>query len=73
MIEEQGRLKGIFKGFKNRGTTFQFYGGGKWKQMEYKYNYQYFYMPDAKVVYEKGCYMMHVDGIDEPVEVKKTS
>ena len=70
-IVEEGRLKGQFKGFHNRETTFHFQGGSAWQQNEYKYHYHYAYMPDAKVVNEGGRYLLYVDGIDEPVEVKR--
>jgi hypothetical protein len=71
MIIEEGQLKGAFKGFKNRDTIFEFYGGRKWKQDEYKYHYHYAYMPDAKVVEDGGRYMLHVEGMDDSVEVRR--
>jgi len=49
MLIEEGQLKGSFKGFKNRDVIFEFYGGHKWRQAEYKYYYHYAYMPRAKV------------------------
>jgi hypothetical protein len=70
MVREKGQLKGAFRGFKNRDTEFQFYGGSKWRQAEYKYLYQYAYMPQAKVVDEDGRYMLYVEGVNEPVEVR---
>lgn len=70
-IVEKGQLKGSFKGFHNRNTVFQFHAGGTWKQNEYKYQYQYAYMPFAKVIDEGGRYMLYVEGMDEPVEVKR--
>lgn len=70
-IVQEGRLKGAFKGFKNRDTVFEFYGGGVWRQNEYKYHYHYAYMPDAKVIDEGGWYRLYVDGIDDGVEVRR--
>lgn len=71
MIQDQGSLKGAFKGFKDRDTIFEFVGGRKWRQAEYKYLYHYAYMPDAKVVDEGGRCMLYVEGVDEPVEVRR--
>jgi len=70
MIHAEGQLKGSFKGFKNKDTIFEFYGGRKWRQAVYQYQYHYAYMPQAKVVEEGGRYMLYVDGISEPVEVR---
>lgn len=70
MILADGQLKGSITGFKDRETTFEFYGGGKWRQAEYKYHYHYAYMPRAKVVQEGGRAMLYVEGINEPVEVR---
>ena len=70
-IIEQGQLKGSFKGFKNRDTTFQFYGGGTWIQATYLYHYHYAYMPKAKVTNEGGLFYLEVEGINEILEVKR--
>jgi len=70
-VVEDGQLKGAFKGFKNRDTIFEFHAGGKWRQNEYRYLYHYAYMPSAKVVDEGGRNLLYVDGVDEPVEVKR--
>lgn len=70
MVFFEGQLKGSFKGFKNRDTIFEFYGGQKWRQTEYKYHYHYAYMPRAKIVQEGGRYILHVDGMDDTVEVQ---
>ena len=70
-IVEEGQLKGSFKGFHNRHTVFEFSGGGKWKQNEYKYYYHYAYMPSAKVVEEGGSCYLEVDGMNDTVEVVK--
>lgn len=70
MILAEGQLKGSIKGFKDRDTIFEFYGGRKWRQAEYKYLYHYAYMPRAKVVQEGGRAMLYIEGISEPVEVR---
>ena len=71
MIVADGQLKGSFKGYKNRDTVFEFYGGCSWRQAEYKYLYHYAYMPHAKVVQEADGYMLYVEGINEPVQVRQ--
>ena len=68
-VIEDGQLKGAFKGFHNRETVFEFQGGGKWRQNEYKYNYYYSHMPFAKVVDRSGAYYLEVDGTNDSVEV----
>lgn len=70
MIVADGQLKGRFRGFKDRDTVFEFHGGRKWRQAVYKYHYHYAYMPHAKIMQERGRYMLHVDGVDEAVEVR---
>ena len=71
MVIEEGQLKGAFKGFKNRDTVFEFYGGRKWRQAEYKYHYHYAYMPRAKVIQDGGRHILHVEGMTESVEVRR--
>lgn len=71
MIIEEGQLKGSFKGYKDRETIFEFYGGRKWKQAEFKYHYHYAYMPRAKIIQEGGLYMLHVEGMNDSVEVRR--
>lgn len=70
MVIAEGQLKGSFKGFKNRDMIFEFIGGKAWRQAEYKYHYHYAYMPRAKVIYEGGRYLLYIEGISDPVEVK---
>jgi hypothetical protein len=67
-VVEEGQLKGSFRGFHNRETVFKFQGGGTWRQNEYKYNYHYAYMPQAKVVDDDG-YRLEVDGMSDSVKV----
>ncbi|MDB5733251.1 MAG: hypothetical protein JWQ03_3146, partial [Variovorax sp.] len=49
----------------------EFQAGGTWRQAVYQYSYYYAYMPRAKVVEERGSYMLYVEGIDDPVEVSR--
>ena len=66
---QKGQLKGSFRGFRNRDTTFEFRSGGKWRQKHYKYHYHYAYMPHAVVIEDRnGCHLQ-VEGVSEKVEV----
>ena len=70
-VVEEGQLKGTFRGFKNNDVIFEFFGGRKFKQDEYKYNYTYSYKPKAKVINEMGQYYLEVEGMSEKVKVKQ--
>lgn len=70
-IVENGTLKGIFKGFKNRDTIFIFTNGSKWQQNEYKYHYHYVYRPHAKVIEKPGYFVLEVDGMNDSVKVSR--
>ena len=41
------------------------------EQAEYNYHYHYSYSPNAKVVYERGRYMLHVQEMNDSVEVRR--
>jgi hypothetical protein len=68
-VVEEGQIKGSFRGFHDRERVFEFQGGGKWRQNEYKYNYYYAYMPCARVVDDHGGYRLEVDDMSDSVEV----
>jgi hypothetical protein len=68
-VVEEGQLKGAFKGFHDRNTVFEFSGGDRWRQNEYRYHYHYAYMPYAKVIDDHGRYRLEVEGMDDSVEV----
>lgn len=70
MVICEGQLRGAFNGFKNTDTVFEFYGGRKWKQAVYQYEYFYAYMPKAKVVQESGGYVLKVQGMSSSVAVR---
>lgn len=69
MIAEEGQLKGAFTGFRDRDAIFEFNGGRKWRQAEYKYLYHYAYMPQAKVIQDGSRFILKVEGVDESVVV----
>jgi hypothetical protein len=70
MIVAEGRLKGVFKGFRNRNTIFEFSEGPRWRQAKYKYRFHIAIMPRARVVERAGAHFLYVEGIEEPIEVR---
>jgi hypothetical protein len=71
MVIYDGRLKGAFKGFRNRDTVFKFTNGQKWRQCVYKYHYHYAYRPAAKIIQTGSGYVLKVDGMNDSVEVAR--
>jgi len=71
MIVTDGYLEGNFEGFKDFDTIFEFDNGAKWQQDEYKYLYHYAYRPRAKVIEDKGIYILEVQGINERIRVRR--
>ena len=69
LVIQVGKLKGPFRGFNNRQTRFTFFNGAIWRQNELKYHYFYAGSPRARIIYERGVYLLEVDGTDETVEV----
>ncbi|GMG90489.1 hypothetical protein Cmtc_17090 [Cupriavidus sp. TKC] len=63
-------MAGEFAWFNDQNTIFEFYGGGKWRQRAYHYQYHYAYMPQAKVVLEDGRYVLYVAGAGR-IEVER--
>jgi len=71
MIIEKGNLRGVVTGFRNKETVFEFLGGNRWIQAEYrKYPHDAF-MPHAVIKDIGGRYYIEIEGIIDKVEVKK--
>jgi len=71
----EGRLDGIFKGFRNHDTIFKFQGGSSWRQDEYFYRSHHRESPRAQITKiltkdHKEIFYIEIDGIETPVEVK---
>ncbi len=71
----EGRIAGIFKGFRNYDTIFKFQGGTSWRQDEYLYEYHYLDSPRARVLKivtteQKEIFYIEVDGVESAVQVK---
>lgn len=70
-IIESGQIEGEFNGFKDNSTIFKFLGGSKWQQNEFKYVFQYMFMPKAKVIEEMGLYFLEIENMNDRVKVIK--
>lgn len=72
----EGRIDGVFKGFRNHDTVFRFQGGANWRQDEFFFAYHYLYSPKAKIIKvidkknRKELFYIEVDGVKHRVLVK---
>ena len=73
----EGKLRGVFTGFRNFDTTFRFLGGGVWRQDEYLYTYHKLNSPMAKIirvteqrVTRKETYYIEVYSVPKRVKVR---
>ncbi len=64
----QSQIDGDFEGW-HGDTTVKLINGQIWKQVEYRYEYRYAYMPDVLIYWSEDGYKMQVDGMDEAVAV----
>ncbi|KRA61449.1 hypothetical protein ASD79_04815 [Caulobacter sp. Root655] len=67
---DEGVIVSDFKGFQGQ-SLFQFQNGHVWQQAEYKYSYQYAYRPEAIVIDGVDGPQLQVEGMDEPVRVRR--
>lgn len=72
----EGRIAGIFRGFRNYDTIFKFQGGTSWRQDEYHFEYHYLDSPRARITKvitaadRKEIFYIEVDGVESAVQVK---
>lgn len=72
----EGKIDGIFAGFRNHDTIFKIQGAGSWRQDEYKFEYHHLFSPKAKIVKvikkdpHREVFYLHVDGVKTQIEVK---
>lgn len=69
-VLEEGTIISDFNGF-DGSSRFQFDSGRVWEQAEYKYSYHYAYRPQAIVVDGVNGVMLHVEGMNEGVRVRR--
>lgn len=68
----EGPIISDFSGFK-QGAQFEFGNRQVWEQKEAKYSYHYAYRPQAMVVDGIDGFQLQVEGMDEPVRVRKVN
>lgn len=66
----EGRISSDFSGF-DGDSVFEFDNGQIWKQAAYKYSYHYAYYPEAIVVDGLNGLELHVEDMDDPVQVTR--
>lgn len=59
-----------FEGY-DENNLYELSNGQIWKQDEYKYYYSYSYRPEVIIYKEGSSYYMQVEGMDDPVKVKR--
>lgn len=66
VIESQ--INDDFEGY-DEGNLYELSNGQIWKQVDYKYSYRYSYRPEVIIYREGSRYYMHVEDMDDAVEV----
>lgn len=73
----EGKLRGVFTGFRNYDTCFRFQSGGLWRQDEYLYTYHKINSPMAKIIRvveqratRKESFYIEVQGVPKRVKVR---
>lgn len=71
MIVEEGHLRGVVTGFRNKETVFEFLDGNRWIQAEYRRHSHDAFMPHAVIKDVGGRFYIEIEGMNDKVEVKK--
>ncbi len=66
----KSRIAGEFYGWTGDGV-YELENGQRWEQVRYRYRYRYKYRPRATVVRCGGQYFLDVDGMSDPIQVRK--
>lgn len=72
----EGRIDGVFTGYRNYDSIFKIQGGGSWRQDEYLFQYHHLYSPKAKVMKIirkedlKEIFYLEIEGVKTRVQVK---
>lgn len=66
----ESRIDGEFNGWEGE-TIFKLQNGQIWQQSRYAYRYHYSYAPKVLIYKSSTGFMMRVDGVDEPIAVKR--
>jgi hypothetical protein len=66
----ESRIDGTFNGWTG-DTIFTLENGQIWQQSSYAYHYHYAYRPKVLIYPSGSVYKMHVDGVDDDIQVKQ--
>ena len=66
----ESNIKGSFNGWDGE-TIFPLDNGQIWQQSEYGYEYAYEYHPEVLIYCLRGKWKMHVEGIRDPIAVRR--
>ena len=69
-VVHDGHLRGTFSGWRF-GNIFVFQGKGAFRQVTRKYAYRHAFHPHAQLLRDGHRHYLQVDGMEEPVEVKR--
>ena len=64
------RIDGEFTGWDGE-TIFKLMNGQIWQQVSYAYIYYYKYSPNVLIVLVGANYVLHVEGIDQQIQVRR--
>lgn len=68
----ESKISGAFTGW-HQDAVFELVNGQIWQQKRYKYRYKYRYRPNAKIWKDGTKYYIEVDGMQDMIEVKRSS
>lgn len=71
-VVTEGQIDGAFSGW-DGDTYYNLTNGQVWQQTHHKYAYHYAYRPNARVLTDGSRYFLEVEGMDEPIEVRRAS
>lgn len=66
----KSRIRGEFHGWTGDGI-YELDNGSRWQQVRYRYRYRYKYHPKAIIERKGGRYYLHVDGMNESIQVRR--
>lgn len=69
-VVTKSRIRGAFHGWAGNGV-YELENGQRWEQVRYRHRYRYKYHPRATVVRRGGRHFLHVDGMNDPIQVRR--
>jgi hypothetical protein len=71
-IITEAKIDGEFQGW-DGDNYYRLSNGEVWQQAHHAYSYHYAYQPNARILSDGSRFFLEVEGMSEPVEVKRTS